>query len=82
MSKTRVFVDTNVILEAFRTNTWKAICHNFAIETVEKCIEETLTGNQLNPRYTPVDRKTIIDGLAARHQVTKHDIAKLILSRP
>ncbi len=82
MSKTRVFVDTNVILEAFRTTTWKAICHNFAIETVEKCIEEALTGNQLNPRYNPVDRKILIDGLAARHQVTKQDIAKLILSRP
>lgn len=82
MSKTRVFVDTNVILEAFRTNTWKAICHNFAIETVEKCIEEALTGNQLNPRYTPVDRKVLVDGLAARHQVTKQDIAKLIFSRP
>lgn len=81
MSKTRVFVDTNVILEAFRTNTWKAICHNFAIETVEKCIEEALTGNQLNPRYTPIDRKMLVEGLAARHKVTKQDIAKLILSR-
>lgn len=82
MSKPRVFVDTNVILEAFRTNTWKAICHNFAIETVEKCVEETLTGNQLNPRYTPVDRKILIEGLTACHQVTKQDIAKLILSQP
>lgn len=55
MSKSRVFVDTNIILEAFRTNCWTALCDRFKIETVEKCIEEALTGNQLNPRYIPVD---------------------------
>lgn len=82
MSKTRVFVDTNIILEAFRTNCWTAICKNYSIETVEKCIEEALTGNQLNPKYTPVDRRKLIEGLTARHQVTQHDIGKLILTRP
>ena len=82
MSKSRVFVDTNIILEAFRTNCWTALCHRFKIETVEKCIEEALTGNQLNPRYIPVDRKKLLEGLSERHQVSKRDIAKLILSRP
>lgn len=51
MQKTRVFADTNVILEAFRTNCWKAISSHFAIETVEKCVEETLTGNPGDPRH-------------------------------
>ena len=34
MTKTKVYVDTNVILEAFRINCWSAICQNFAIETL------------------------------------------------
>ncbi len=44
MQKIRVFADTNVILEAFRTGCWTAIASRFAIETVEKCVEEALTG--------------------------------------
>ena len=42
MPKIRVFADTNVILESFRTGCWTAISNHFAIETVEKCVEETL----------------------------------------
>ncbi|MBO4123014.1 hypothetical protein J5T34_19995 [Cupriavidus gilardii] len=45
MAKVRVFVDTNIILEAFRTGCWAAICERYAIETVEKCVEEALTGD-------------------------------------
>lgn len=44
MPQVRVFADTNVILEAFRTRCWTAITTHFAVETVEKCVEETLTG--------------------------------------
>ena len=51
MPKTRVFADTNVILEAFRTGCWTAISSHFAIETVQKCVEETLTGNPSDPRH-------------------------------
>jgi len=40
----RVFVDTNIILEAVRTGCWMALTTTFSIETVEKCIEEALTG--------------------------------------
>ena len=39
MSKIRVFLDTNVILEAIRIKLWTTICDKYAIETVEKCIE-------------------------------------------
>ena len=49
MPKIRVFADTNVILESFRTGCWTAISNHFAIETVEKCVEETLTGNPGEP---------------------------------
>ena len=38
MAKTRVFIDTNIIIGAFRTGCWVAICNKFAIETVDKCV--------------------------------------------
>ncbi|CAB3802297.1 hypothetical protein LMG28138_05168 [Pararobbsia alpina] len=44
MAKAQVLADTKVILEAFRTDCRKAISNHFAIETVVKCVEETLTG--------------------------------------
>ena len=35
MPEVRVFADTNVILEAFRTRCWTAITTHFLVETVE-----------------------------------------------
>ena len=75
MQKTRVFADTNVILEAFRTNCWKAISSHFAIETVEKCVEETLTGNPGDPRHISVPPADLNAGLAAQHPVTRKELA-------
>jgi len=40
MTKKRVFADTNVVIEAFRTGCWTAICARYAVETVEKCVED------------------------------------------
>ncbi len=54
MPKIRVFADTNVILESFRTGCWTAISNHFSIETVEKCVEETLTGNPGDSRHVAV----------------------------
>lgn len=54
MHQVRVFADTNVILEAFRTRCWTAITTHFAVETVEKCVEETLTGDPTDPRHVAV----------------------------
>ncbi len=82
MAKERVFVDTNVIIESFRTGCWTAICQRYAIETVEKCIEEAMTGDPTDPRYVPVDAEVLNAGLAARHAVQKVDIATLVLAFP
>lgn len=82
MPKTRVFADTNVILEALRTNCWTALSNQFAVETVEKCIEETLTGNPDDPRHIPVPPSDLHAGLADRHPVTRKDIASLVLAHP
>jgi len=84
MPKTQIFVDTNVIFEAFRLNCWTAICHNYIIETVEKCIEESLTGNS-NPshkNHIHIDRSILMNGLATSHKPSKKDIANLVLDYP
>lgn len=82
MPKPRVFVDTNVILEAFRTGCWAAICEHFAIETVEKCIEEALTGDPNEPERIDVPSEELFDGLTARHAVTKKELAAFALKHP
>ena len=82
MSKTRVFMDTNVILEANRTGHWKTICHHYSVETVEKCVEEVLTGNPDAKYRTNVHLKTLTDGLTERHKISKRDIAEFILTYP
>ncbi len=82
MPNERVFVDTNVIIESFRTRCFTAICEHYAIETVEKCVEEAMTGDATDPRYVPVDAGMLNAGLGARHAVRKVDIATLVLAFP
>lgn len=80
MAKTRVFADTNVILESFRTGCWVNICNHFSIETVEKCVEETLTGDPRDPRHVAVAIADLNAGLAGRHPVSRKELATLVLS--
>jgi hypothetical protein len=80
MRKVRVFADTNVILESFRTGCWTAISTSFSIETVEKCVEETLTGNPGDPRHIAVPPADLKAGLAGLHTVTRRELATLVLS--
>lgn len=82
MQKNRVFADTNVILEAFRIDCWKNISDHFHIETVEKCVEETLTGNPNNPRHISVNPAKLNAGLNARHKVYPAALASIIMSYP
>ncbi|ESJ14999.1 MULTISPECIES: hypothetical protein [unclassified Cupriavidus] len=82
MAKVRVFVDTNIILEAFRAGCWSPICERYAIETVEKCVEEALTGDLSQPRRIPVDRNALVSGLSGRHVVGKRELVDLVLAYP
>ena len=82
MPKIRVFADTNVILESFRTGCWTAISSHFAIETVQKCVEETLTGNPGDPRHVTVPPANLKVGLAGSHPVTRKELASLVLAHP
>lgn len=79
MSKVRVFADTNVILESFRTSCWTALSTHFSVETVEKCVEETLTGNPGDPRHIAVPPAQLHAGLSGRRPVTRKEIAALIM---
>lgn len=76
----RVFVDTNVIIEAHRVGCWHAICGSYSIETVEKCIEESSRGNPAEPGYVHVPTGELRQSLTQIHQVTRQEIASLILS--
>lgn len=69
-----LLVDTNIIIEAVRTRCWNALCAHFAVETVEKCYEETLTGDPLRPGYVAVDPEQLRKGLKKRHAV--NDLAR------
>ena len=82
MPKIRVFADTNVILESFRTGCWTAISNYFAIETVEKCVEETLTGNPEDPRHIAVPSANLKAGLAGQYMVTHRELVNLVLCNP
>jgi len=44
--KLRVFADTNAIFEAFHVGCWFALCDRFSVETVDKCVEESLLGRK------------------------------------
>jgi hypothetical protein len=74
-----LLVDTNIIIEAVRTRCWNAISTHFAIETVEKCYEEALTGDPLRPGYVTVDPVQLRKGLVRRHDVTDLERAQLAL---
>ncbi|MBX7230229.1 MAG: hypothetical protein K1X48_11580 [Burkholderiaceae bacterium] len=82
MSKIRVFADTNIILESFRTGCWTALSKHFAIETVEKCVEETLSGNPGDSRHVAVPPAALKARLAGQHPVTRKELATLVLSNP
>jgi hypothetical protein len=80
MPDKRVFVDTNVIIEAHRVGCWNAICGSYSVETVEKCVEESSSGNPEEPGYVHVPTDELRERLTQIHQVTLQEVASLILS--
>jgi hypothetical protein len=75
-----ILVDTCIIIEAVRTNCWKAICSHFVIESVEKCEEEARTGYGRRPGYVTIDETALRLGIKRAHQVTNHDRAQLAIA--
>lgn len=82
MPQKRIFIDTNIIIEAHRVGCWQAMCRRYEIETVEKCIEEALTGDWLDPRRVNIDRDELIAGMTAQHAVTQLELATFLIEHP
>src|SRR5436190_15708334 len=64
-----VLVDTNVIIEAWRVDAWRALSGGFALETVEECVIETQTGYQNRRPEQQVDREALVAGFKAVDKV-------------
>jgi hypothetical protein len=45
MASRRVFLDANVIIEAFRIAAWPELAQGCCLETVHECEKESLTGS-------------------------------------
>lgn len=61
---------------------WTAITTRFAVETVEKCVEETLTGDLNDPHHVTVAPAELRAGLAACYPVTRKEPAALVIGHP
>ncbi|MBI5385590.1 MAG: hypothetical protein HZA90_13000 [Verrucomicrobia bacterium] len=80
-SKEVVLVDTNVIVEAFRTSCWKALIQAWRVVTVEKCAEEAASGYKRRVGYVPVDADTLRAG-AEIAAVSRAELAALFEQLP
>lgn len=74
-----VLVDTNVILEAHRTKTWRALTGGYRVETVEECVTETQTGFQLRRPERQIDGVELRGRLSTVHTVEDLDRASLAI---
>src|ERR1700733_9287780 len=68
-----VYVDTNVVIEATRTNCWKALVKRFEIHTVVEVRSEAGRGNPRDKSYVKVDMAEF-DTNVTVHTVTAADI--------
>ena len=74
-----VLVDTNVIFECHRTNSWRALTSGYHLETTEDCVAETQAGNQNREGRTEVDETRLRGSLSTVHGVSDRQLAELML---
>lgn len=72
-----VLVDTNAIIEAHRTSSWRALSGGWMVETVEACVAETQTGFQMRRKEEAIDAGELRNSLAAVHSVSLRQQAEL-----
>ena len=68
--KGTVLVDTNVIIECWRTSSWKALVGGYDVETVHLCEAESLTGTR-----SQIDPQVLRQTLNASHAVSEAERA-------
>ena len=73
-----LLVDTNVILEAYRTGSWRTLTGGYRVETVEDCVTETQTGFQRRRPEWQIDEAELRKRLATAHVVT--DLQRSVLA--
>lgn len=77
-----VLVDTNVIIECWRTSAWKALTGGYAVETVDVCFVETQTGFQRRRPEEQIDRAVLAASLRVVNPVSKADMANALVGDP
>ena len=77
----KVLIDTNAIIEAHRVACWQEVTGYFAVETVEKCVEECDSGMQRRKHYTPVDTTALRERILI-HVVNDPMRMSLMLQEP
>lgn len=77
-----LLVDTNVILEGHRTRCWAALTSRYDVQTVEKCLEETLTGYQKRRPEEIIDQVALRRSMRAVHSVTERQLAAAVIREP
>lgn len=51
----RVLLDTMIIIEAHGAGCWRALLGHYRLDTVQKCMEECASGDQMRRAYVPID---------------------------
>jgi hypothetical protein len=74
-----VLVDTNVFIEAWRVDAWRALRGGYALETVEECVIETQTGFQNRRPEQQIDQAVLLAGLKAVHKVSEAERAAALV---
>jgi hypothetical protein len=74
----RVFLDANVIIEAFRISVWAELSGGCHLETVQECEKEALTGRTDLYGHVAVDAAALRAGLKACHLVGRPERNKLV----
>ena len=77
-----LLVDTNVILEGHRIRCWAALTTRYDVQTVEKCLEETLTGYQKRSPEEVIDQIALRQSLRAVHAVSEEQLAAAVTREP
>lgn len=73
MAARRVFLDANVIIEAFRISVWPELSQGHALETVHECESEALTGQVPGKPVVRVDAQALRAGLRHSHPVSRSE---------
>jgi hypothetical protein len=81
LGRTVVLVDTNVIIEAVRTQTWNALTGGLRVETVEECRQEAGRGDTSRWGYIPVSNSDLAR-LHRVHTVTDEERAEYFDADP